>query len=286
MPFNFLTQTKKQREPQNHAMYVGHLTRGPKSLHGIEALKGLTPSALQVLADCCQWRDVEPGQVIFRPEDSLRDVCFLVSGEALVAVQKATGLGVELSPLHAGEMFGELSAIDGSPRTVTVTTQSVCQLAFLPRYEFRALLEREHSVMYATFSNLSKTIRALVARCYELSVVDTPGRLLSELLRIALDGELSGDASLVSKMPTRTELAKRIASDRDTVSRQLRRLELQGVIALSGNSLRVLSISQLDGMVREAMGDVGDQPSATPQMRTVKRRARSRRTPRSDDSSS
>lgn len=266
-------------------MYVGNLTRGPKSLHGIEALSELTPAALQLLADCCQWRDVEPGQVIFSPDDSLRDVCFLVAGEALIAVQKPTGIGVELSPLHAGETFGELSAIDNSPRTVTVTTQSACQLAFLPPHEFRALLEREPSVMYATISSLSKTIRALVARCYELSVVDTPGRLLSELLRIALAGELSGDASLVSKMPTRTELAKRIASDRDTVSRQLRRLELQGVIALTGNTMRVLSISELDHMVREVIGDFGEQPSASPQMRTVKRRARSQRPSKRDESS-
>ena len=84
-------------------------------------LQGLPQERLEILAARCNWRRVEPGQVIVARNSPDRDVHFVVSGRVRVTSFSAGGKQVTFRDEDAGEMFGDLAAIDTKPRSADVT---------------------------------------------------------------------------------------------------------------------------------------------------------------------
>ena len=64
--------------------------------------------------------DITPHQIILGYQDDSREVFFVVRGQVRVTFFSECGREVSFRDLPAGEMFGELSAIDGLPRSCTV----------------------------------------------------------------------------------------------------------------------------------------------------------------------
>src|SRR5262245_18416349 len=90
------------------------------SLAGVSILKDLSPDALKQVESSCNWRRYAPGEPIVEYLDRSDDVFFLVSGEARVIVYSLAGKVVSFHDLTSGDMFGELPAIDGKPRSASV----------------------------------------------------------------------------------------------------------------------------------------------------------------------
>lgn len=232
------------------------------SLRTIDAFANLPADVLRGIESLCHWHDVAGDRPILDSRSGDRSVYFLVEGHALALLPTSSGRTVELCELHAGQMFGEISAIDGRARSAWVVARTPCVVARLEGEHFCALIEREPLVMKTVLRHLTGMVRTLTARVFELSVLAVPARLQAELLRIALEGDVSGDSAIVRRLPTHTELANRIATAREVVSREIGRLDRLGIIERRGTVMRVPSLSRLDEIVREALGDIDDVTSA------------------------
>ena len=99
------------------------------SLSGVSLLKGLSSNSLKRVEESCAWRRYEPGEPIVEYLDRSDDVFFLVSGEARVIVYSLAGKVVSFNDLGPGDMFGELPAIDGRPRSASVEPRTSCLVA-------------------------------------------------------------------------------------------------------------------------------------------------------------
>ena len=150
------------------------------NLHGVAVLKGLAPETLQRIAQGCSWRRYEPGEPIVEYLDRSDDVFFLVSGEARVIVYSLAGKVVSFHDLSSGDMFGELPAIDGRPRSASVEPRKSCLVASMKSVQFLELLRVEPSVFQAVLRQLVGTIRRLSTRVYEFSaaIMQVTGRRL------------------------------------------------------------------------------------------------------------
>src|SRR6266545_3085643 len=105
------------------------VTQPQHSLEGVTLLKGLSADALKRAEESCSWRRYEPGEPIVEYLDRSDDVFFLVSGEARVIVYSLAGKVVSFHDLGRGDMFGELPAIDGRPRSASVEARTSCLVA-------------------------------------------------------------------------------------------------------------------------------------------------------------
>ena len=161
-------------------MAQSHITQPQYSLENIALLKGLSPDSLQALASSCSWRRYEPGEPIVEYLDRSDDVFFLISGEARVIVYSLSGKVVSFHDLTAGDMFGELPAIDGRPRSASVEARTSCLVASMKAPAFRELVQAEPMVGQALLKQLVATIRRLSTRVYEFSaaVMAITGRKL------------------------------------------------------------------------------------------------------------
>jgi CRP-like cAMP-binding protein len=139
------------------------------SLEGVTLLKGLSADSLKRIEQGCTWRRYEPEEPIVEYLDRSDDVFFLVSGEARVIVYSLAGKVVSFHDLGPGDMFGELPALDGRPRSASVEARTSSLVASMKAVSFHELLEREPSVLQGVLRQLVSTIRRLSTRVYEFS---------------------------------------------------------------------------------------------------------------------
>lgn len=221
-----------------------------------EVLKDLPPKALRDLATACAWNSAPSGKQIVLANEPSSDVYFVVNGRVKVLLYSALeGKPVLFATLGPLEMFGEMAAIDGMPRSATVEAEEDCVLAVLPREQFLRLIHAYPAFSYAVMKQLVAQIRRLSDRVYEFSTLGVQARVYAELLRIAvLAGEENGQA-LLSPAPLLVDLAARVSTHREAVSRVISRLQDNGILRREGLNIRLLDIARLRRLLIEEKGE-------------------------------
>jgi CRP-like cAMP-binding protein len=82
-------------------------------------------------------------------------------------------------------------------------------------------------------------------------------RLHCELLRMSLDVGVNGNEAVIASVPTHAQLAARIGTHREAVTRELQYLQKRGIVVQQGRELRVNDVAELAEIIRAAAGDVG-----------------------------
>jgi CRP-like cAMP-binding protein len=225
------------------------------SLKEIAIFTALSPDSIERIARCCAWKRYAPGEPILSYLDKSDDVFFVALGEVRVTIYSTVGKAVSFREMSTGEMFGEFPAIDGGPRSAGVEARTNCLIASMPGSTFRELLETERGLANAILPRLTKTIRALTTRVYEFSTLAVNNRIQAELLRLTSLGRKDGNSARIVPAPTHVEIASRVSTHREAVTRELNRLSRIGIIERRGGTLLVKDIERLAGMVHDATGE-------------------------------
>src|SRR6266404_1060282 len=171
--------------------------------------------------------------VVFQgdPSDSLY---ILLSGSAKVHVTSAEGQGKILKILGAGEIFGELAMLDGSPRSATVTTLEPTEMAAIARRDFQTFVAGHPEILWKVIETLCERVRKTSAETLEMSSRDVPYRLLAALSQLAeKHGETgAGDSCCINLKLDVKDFAAMVGSNREAVSRLLHQYQEEGLIRL------------------------------------------------------
>jgi CRP-like cAMP-binding protein len=236
------------------------MTRSPgnnasQSLASVAVFAGLPPETRARIEKRCSWRRYEPGEPIVDYLDASDDVFFIAAGEARVSIYSMAGKAVTFCDLGPGEMLGEYAAIDGTPRSATIEARTSCFVASMSAATFREMLQTEPAVMLALLRQLVAKVRALTTRVYEFSALAVTNRIQAEVLRLARLAPRDGKAARISAAPTHAEIASRISTHREAVTRELNRLSRLGIIERRGGALIVKDVDRLAAMVHEVTGE-------------------------------
>jgi CRP/FNR family transcriptional regulator, cyclic AMP receptor protein len=218
-------------------------------------LAGLSDTALAKAARQCTWRDFDTGQPILEYQATSTDVSFLVSGKARAIVYSSEGKAVIFIDLHPGAMFGEIAAIDRGPRSANIEVLESCSIASLSADQFEALMLEEPSVAVATLRHLAAEVRRLSDRVFEFSTMVVRNRIHAELLRLAGGSNIQGSEATLAPAPSLSDIADRISTHREAVSRELARLVDIGLVCREGKALRIANVAKLRELVNEAKGE-------------------------------
>lgn len=185
-------------------------------------------------------------QVIMTEGAEDTDVFLLIAGRLQFSLISPQGREVILREMGPGEMFGELSAIDGQPRSTNVMALEDSRLAQMSAADFAAMLSEVPDAGLWVARQLAQRIRNLTDRAFELATLPVASRVQAELLRLASETTTPGaDAVEIRPMPTHADLAARVGTSREAVSRELGLLAQEGLLAQSGRTLRIGSIAAL-----------------------------------------
>ncbi|MGV1015090.1 MAG: Crp/Fnr family transcriptional regulator [Methyloceanibacter sp.] len=225
------------------------------TLARIAIFSGLSPESIRRIEQRCAWRRYAPNEPIVSYLDASDEVFFVALGEVRVTIYSTAGKAVSFRELSTGETFGEFPAIDQGPRSASVEARTNCVIASMPGSTFRELLQSEPGLAQALLPRLVKTIRALTTRIYEFSTLAVNNRIQAELLRLASLGSRQGKAARIVPAPTHVEIASRISTHREAVTRELNRLARIGLIERKGAALVVKDVDRLEEMVHDATGE-------------------------------
>jgi CRP/FNR family transcriptional regulator, cyclic AMP receptor protein len=159
--------------------------RAGAMLSGIKGFQGLSPKDIEMAAAACQWHRYEAGNEIVRYHDHTNSAFFIVQGEIRVMYHGLLGQEVILCDLSTGEMFGELTAIDGYPRSATVIARTSVLLASMHALDFQNLIYSNRQIAEIILKRLTGQVRRLTERVYDYSTLAVRNRIQSELLRLA-----------------------------------------------------------------------------------------------------
>jgi len=220
-------------------------------LKKVRLLQGLSQERLEILAGQCHWRRVDPGQVIVARNSPDRDVHFVVSGRVRVTSFSAGGRQVTFRDEDAGEMFGDLAAIDARPRSADVLALDSVLVASLTPEAFRELIAVEPLVRERVLQRLAGLVRLLSDRVIELSTLGVQNRIHAELLRIARQGGQQGNRIRIDPAPKHADIASQVSTYREQVTREFSALAKQGLLEKDGTGIVLTDVARLERMVEE-----------------------------------
>ncbi|SCK52737.1 cAMP-binding domain of CRP or a regulatory subunit of cAMP-dependent protein kinases [Variovorax sp. HW608] len=230
------------------------IQRSSLALKHIALLEGLSQSRFDRLAQRCQWQSVAAGAPLLLRSEEKSDVYFLVSGQLRVTTYSANGRQITFRDLNEGDHLGEIAAIDGRPRSADVLTLKPSVVASLDRLAFLELLREEPMVAERVMQSLASLVRQLSERVIDLSTMGVQNRVHAELLRLAHEVGVSENRARLDPAPTHAELASRVSTNREQVTRELNALSRAGVLAKDGKALVVLDVRRLAAMLAEVRG--------------------------------
>lgn len=187
------------------------------------------------------------GASLFFEGDEAHDAVVLLAGEAKATVTAADGREVILDVLPAGALVGEISALDGRPRSATVTALGTVEVLSVPCGSFAEFLRRHPEVLLQLLVEVADRLRTSDRRQLEFGTADALGRLCGRLLELGdRYGRPLADGTVVVRSPlTQTELAAWTGMSRDAVVKSLRALRRLGWVDNQGVEFTLLQPSKL-----------------------------------------
>src|SRR4029079_1007231 len=220
-------------------------------LQRVDVFKGLDAQTLRAISEQCKWTRYKRNQYVIQRDGTDRDVYFVIAGMVRIAATAGRGRQIIFRDVPAGELFGEHSAIDGHARFADVLAVQESLLAALPPEAFRALLANHASVRERVMRRLTRSVRDLANRVLNLGAKRVPWRIWAELLRLARLAGVEGNVARVDNAPSRHEIASRVGTSREQVSRELSRMDREGLLSREGKALILRNVTAFEGLVED-----------------------------------
>ena len=190
-------------------------------LRKCEAFLDAREDTIDTLAANSRLINFSKNRQIVGQADKSNDVYLLIDG--LVRAKSFSEKGKEVSflDIHSGGLFGEFSAIDGRPRSTAVVAIGECCVAKISPQCFRDAIRNDAEVAMALINILIVKNRSLTERIHEFGTMAVRHRIHAELLRIAEAVCDDNAQSARFRIPTHVELANRVCTHREAVTKEL-----------------------------------------------------------------
>lgn len=192
-------------------------------------------------------RSLPAGATLFLEGDAPYDLTIIESGDIKLVTTALNGQETLLDVLSAGEVLGELSAIDGTSRSATAVAVTGIELTSIPVDRFLAFLQQHPEAMGALLAVTVRRLRLSNRRQLEFTTSDALGRVCARVDELA---ERYGSADVPDGVQidlpiTQTELAQWCGLSREAVVKALRKLRDLGWISTSDGVVTVLDRSSV-----------------------------------------
>ena len=219
------------------------------SLAVVDLLSELSPDSLDAVEKRVRFRRYKAKELIFDLESGGTEVYFIVEGKVQVVNYSPSGREVSFAQVSAGGYIGELSAIDGRPRSATIVAVEDTTLASISADAFRMLLLDYPHVALDVLQRLSAMVRAGDERIMDLTTLSAINRVHSEILRMSAANEDEDNTALITPIPTHSDIAARASTTRETVSRVMSHLARVFILERTDKALKILDVERLSSLI-------------------------------------
>ncbi|MGE5115877.1 MAG: Crp/Fnr family transcriptional regulator [Betaproteobacteria bacterium] len=170
-----------------------------------------------------------PAHAILINEGDATDSLYIVlTGRVKVYGSGESGRGVVFGEMGPGEYFGELS-LDGAPRSASVMTTEPTTCSVVSGAQLREFIAQHPDLAIHLTGKLIHTVRRLTEQVKSLALRDVYGRVVGVLSELS---EPDGDRRIVHHRLTQQDIADRVGSSREMVSRIFKDLTIGGYVSV------------------------------------------------------
>jgi len=191
------------------------------------------------------------GAVLFREGEDASTVVVVRSGRVKISSLTSDGKEIVLAVREPGEVLGELSAVDGEPRSATATALESVEISVIDAEDFRGFLRARPGLALRLVQIVSSRLRDADRKRVEFGAYDTVGRVARRLVELAERfGEPSYGAVRITLPLSQQELAGWTGASREAVSKALQQLRSRGLIE---TARRGITVCDIDGLRERAI---------------------------------
>ncbi len=206
----------------------------------------LTPTELQTLAARTVRKSFSAGELLFSEGEPCTGLHIIARGKIRIFKTSMNGREQVLAEIVPGESVAELPVFDGGPFPASAVAISDTEVAFVSRRDFQAYCMEHPEVALKVLQVVGARLRRLVGIIEELSFTTIRQRLISVLLKLAQSDGKKSALGIEFRLPTtHQELANQLGTVRELVSRNLMRLQAEGLLEVDA---RQIVVKDLDGL--------------------------------------
>lgn len=208
----------------------------------------LSEKELAFLAEHSALLKFDAGELIFSEGDPCLGLFVVQSGAVRVFKMAANGREQILTVERSGGTVAELPVFDGGKYPASTAAAEDSEVVFIKKEDFRALCLQHPEVALKVLKMVGKRLRGLVTIIEELSFTTVRQRLIAYLLRLAATAPDSEKGIAIVLPVSHQELAAELGTVRELVSRNLSRLQAEGLIKIQAREVQIPDV----GMLRAA----------------------------------
>lgn len=236
------------------------------ALKAVPLFADLDDRQIETLAQRAVVRRAEPGELLFAEGDPCMGLYVIVSGAVKILKESAQGREQVLAIERKGGVVAELPVFDGGPYPASCVPLEPSLLLFISKQDFRLCCQQDPELTLKVLASVGKRLRHLVGIIEKLSFLTVRTRLAALLLQIVQEQGSQKAANTSSagaktkegvsrktaeplRVPlrmTQQEMAARIGTVRELVSRNLGRLQAEGILRLEGHTLVIEDLRRLE----------------------------------------
>lgn len=173
----------------------------------------------EALESIGQRRQYRKNSVMINEGDETDNLYVLLSGKANAVRSDNTGRQLVVNRFEPYDCFGEMSFLDGNPRSATIITTATCEVMVITRRQFFNLVSDKPAIAWGIISFLLAKIRHATQQVTDLAFLDVYGRLAQFLT------ENQNESGIIEEKLTHQEIADIIGASRETVTRIISQLK-------------------------------------------------------------
>jgi CRP-like cAMP-binding protein len=210
-----------------------------------------TPAVLDQLAARMKRQTARRGSGIFAKGDAGIGLLGVLAGTVKISVLSTDGRELVLNIIHPGEIFGEISLLDGQPRTADAIALSDCELMVIERRDFLPFLRDQPSIALKFIEILCSRLRATSGQLEDTVFLNLPSRLAKTLLHLSGGPEKSNSTR---KIPiTQRDISQIIGVSREGTNKQLRAWVKRKWLRLERGSVTILNPEALEEIAEQGL---------------------------------
>src|SRR5215471_1021179 len=214
--------------------------------------RDLDPEALDQLCRYAKHIVLKRGATLFGKDDPGNSLYAVISGTVKISVSSPEGRNAILNLIGPGGTFGEISVLDGQPRSADATANTNCEIFVIDRRDFLPFVRSQPTLAMKFIELLCERVRRTSEQVEQVILQDLPGRLASALLGLTEKHKLEPESRTIAI--TQQEISEMVGMTRESINKQLRawasrhwvRLEHGAIVVLDTAPLRELADAGAD----------------------------------------
>ena len=221
-------------------------------LRRVPIFSELTETEIKFLSERAVPRRFAAGELLFNEGDACAGLFVIESGNVRLFKSSAAGREQVLAIDGPGSSIAELPVFDGGNYPASAAAVNEVTALFVSRQDFHSMCLVHPQVALKVLRIVGKRLRTLVGIIEELSFTTVRSRLISLLLKFARHTGNKSGAVTITLPASNQELAAQIGTVRELVSRNMSRLQAEGLIKIDGREVTIPSLQALRDQLENA----------------------------------